>query len=178
VEELILREFNLEDAHELLRMNIDNKEHFEKWMPVMPAPTYYTLEGQIEKIKSTQEKSKNDEYYSFGIFLEDTNSLIGNVSFSFVQRGPHQSCMIGYNLAKQHTGKGYGTAAVKLALDIAFNKLNFHRVRAEAQPENIGSLRVLEKAGFSKEGLLRKNLLVNNEWRDHVCLAILKEDVL
>jgi ribosomal-protein-alanine N-acetyltransferase len=176
MENLVVREFKIEDAEALLQINIENKDYFEKWMPIIPADSFYTLDGQIEKIKSIHERSAKDEYYSFGIFLESSNTLIGNVSFTFVHRGPHQTCMIGYGLDHRYSGKGYATKAVVLALDIAFNKLNFHRVVAEAQPENIGSIRVLEKAGFKREGYARKNLKVNGQWRDHICMAILYED--
>jgi ribosomal-protein-alanine N-acetyltransferase len=176
MENIIIRDFKLEDAEALLQMNIENKDYFEKWMPVLPPPSFYTLEGQIEKIKSTHERSAKDEAYSFGIFLESSNTLIGDVSFAFIRRGPFQTAMLGYGLSQKFTGKGYATKAVTLALDIAFKELKLHRVIAEAQPENMGSVRVLEKAGFTREGYARKNLLVNGEWKDHVAMAILYED--
>lgn len=176
MENIVVREFVLDDVQALLQMSIDNKDHFEKWMPVKPDASYYSLQGQLDKIKSTHERSENDEYYSFGIFLKDSNVLIGNVSLSFVQRGPHQSCMIGYNIANNYTGRGYATKTVSLTLDLAFNKLHFHRVRAEAQPENMGSIRVLEKAGFTREGYSRKSLKVNGEWQDTICMAIIDQD--
>ena len=176
MDNIIIRDFNLEDAEAFLQMNIENKDYFEKWMPVLPPESFYTLEGHIERIKGIYERSAKDESYSFGIFLENSNTLIGDISLYFVRRGPHETCMMGYALSKKHTGKGYATKAVTLALDIAFNKLNLHRVIAEAQPENIGSIRVLEKAGFTREGYARKNLKVNGEWKDHVCMAILRED--
>jgi [ribosomal protein S5]-alanine N-acetyltransferase len=176
VDKLVVRECTLEDCQMLLQMNLDNKEYFEKWMPVKPDVSYYSLQGQLEKIKSIQQKSENDESYSYGIFLEDNNTLIGNVSFAFVHRGPHQSCMIGYQLAEKYTGKGYATKAIGLSLEIVFKKLNFHRIIAEVHPDNIGSIRVLEKAGFTREGYARKNLKIDGEWLDHICMAILSED--
>ena len=176
MEKIILQELGVDDAQALLQINIDNKEYFENWMPLKPDASYYSLQGQLDKIESIYQKSKNDECYSFGIFLEESKTLIGNVSFYFVQRGPHQSCMVGYQIAEKYTGKGYATKAVSLSLEIAFKKLHFHRVRAEAQPENKGSIRVLEKAGLTREGYARKNLKVNDEWRDNICMAILSED--
>jgi ribosomal-protein-alanine N-acetyltransferase len=176
VEKLVVRAFKLEDAQALLDMNIENKDYFQKWMPIIPPDSFYTLEGHLEKIKKNLALSEKDEYYSFGVFLETSNTLIGDVSFAFVHRGPQQQCMIGYGLSQKYAGKGYGTKAVTLALNIAFNELKFHRVVAGAQPENIGSIRVLEKAGFTREGYARKSLKVNNVWRDTVCMAILSED--
>jgi ribosomal-protein-alanine N-acetyltransferase len=178
MENIILREFTEEDAEALLQMNIENKAYFERWKPIKPDQSYYTLEGHIKKIKDLQERSKNDKNYCFGVFLEESNSLIGNISFAFVQRGPLQTSMIGYEFSEKYTGRGYATKAVGIALDIAFNKLHFHRITAGAEPENLASLKVLEKAGFTREGYSPKSLNVDGEWRDQVCMAILnKEEV-
>ena len=127
-------------------------------------------------IKNLQEKSKNDKSYCFGVFLEDTNTLIGNISFTFVERGPLQSTMIGYEFAQKYTGQGYASKAVRLAVAIAFNKLHFHRITAGAEPENIASIRVLEKAGFTREGYSPKSLRVQGKWKDLVNMAILNEN--
>jgi len=177
VENLVVRECRKEDAPALLQMNIDNKEYFNKWAPIKPDISYYSLEGQLEKIMKVQKQIKNDEYYFFGIFLESNNTPIGNINFAFVERGPHQSAMIGYDLSEKYTGKGYATKAVLLSLEIAFKTLHFHRIIAGVEPENIGSIRVLEKAGFTREGYSRKILRVDEQWRDNINMAILEEDM-
>ena len=61
-------------------------------------------------------------------------------------------------------------------LDEAFHVLDLHRIEAGVQPHNIGSIRVLEKAGFQKEGLSRQNVKINGEWKDHYLFAILATD--
>jgi ribosomal-protein-alanine N-acetyltransferase len=76
-------------------------------------------------------------------------------------------------LDKDHNGKGYTTQAVKLIVKHAFEELKLHRIEAGVMPHNIGSIRVLEKAGFHKEGLARKNVKINGKWEDHEVLAIL-----
>jgi ribosomal-protein-alanine N-acetyltransferase len=118
-----------------------------------------------------------DEYYFYGIFLAESNTLIGNINFAFVERGPLQSAMIGYDIAEKYAGKGYATKAVLLSLKIAFKELNFHRIIAGAEPENLASIRVLEKAGFTREGYSRKILKIRNQWKDNVNMAILEEDM-
>jgi len=177
VENLVVRECTQEDAPALLQMYIDNKEYFGKWAPIKPAVSFYTLEGQLEKLKTNRTSIENDESYSYGIFLEESNTPIGDISFAFVTRGALQSAMIGYDLSQKYTGKGYATKAVLLSLEIAFKTLGLHRVSAGAEPENIGSLRVLEKAGFKREGYSRKILRVDDQWRDTVNMAILEEDM-
>ena len=95
MENLVVRELIDEDALALLKMNIDNKEYFEKWAPIKLADSYYSLDGQLESIRSAHKKIENDESYSYGIFLEKSNIPIGYLAFAFVQRGALQSAMIG-----------------------------------------------------------------------------------
>lgn len=66
-----------------------------------------------------------------------------------IVRGASQSAIIGYFLDKDYNGKGYMTQATKLFVTYAFTKLNLHRIQAEVQPYNVGSIRVLEKSRIS-----------------------------
>jgi ribosomal-protein-alanine N-acetyltransferase len=61
---------------------------------------------------------------------------------------------------------------VRLIVDYAFEVLKLHRIEAGVMPHNIGSIRVLEKAGFHKEGLSKKNVKINGRWEDHLHFAI------
>lgn len=178
MEKLILRECIKEDAPALLHMYVENKEYFNKWAPNKPTSSFYSLEGQLDKLRTIRKSIENDESYFYGIFLEDSNTPIGTICFAFVERGPLQSAMIGYDLSEKYTGKGYATKAVLLSLDIAFTTLGLHRISAGAEPENIGSIRVLEKAGFTREGYSRRILKVDGRWRDTINMAILDEDFL
>ena len=174
MENLVVRECREEDAPALLEMYIDNKDYFGKWAPVKPDASYYSLEGQLEKIRIIHKQIENDKYYFFGIFLEESNIPIGNINFAFVQRGPLQSSMIGYDISEKYTGKGYATKAVLLSLEIAFKTLHFHRITAGVEPENLASMRVLEKAGFTREGYSPKSLRVDEQWHDIINMAILE----
>jgi Acetyltransferases, including N-acetylases of ribosomal proteins len=74
----------------------------------------------------------------------------------------HSPILISYYLDSLHNGKGYMTEAAKLAVRFAFSELNLHRIEAGVMPHNIGSMRVLEKVGFHKEGIARKNVNLLN----------------
>lgn len=114
-----------------------------------------------------------EEQYTFGIFLVDTDELIGIIELTEVVRGSLQSCWLGYCLDHSHNGHGYTTEAVRPVVDHAFEILKLHRIEAGVMPHNIGSIRVLEKAGFHKEGLSKKNVKINGRWEDHLHFAIL-----
>lgn len=85
--------------------------------------------------------------------------------------------MIGYQLDQQYNGQGIMSIAVRQAARLLFEKYQFHRLRAEVMPENIGSIRVLEKVGFRQEGIAKKSLFINGAWEDFVLFALLKEEL-
>jgi ribosomal-protein-alanine N-acetyltransferase len=163
------------DAESMLRLQVRNRDFFQAYVPLRN-DEFYTLEGQLEVIRKNEEKRRLDQHYSFGLYLIETGELIGNVTLSEVLRGPLQSCFIGYYLDKYHNGKGYMTEAVRLVVKYAFDELKLHRIEAGVMPHNLGSIKVLEKAGFHKEGIAKKNVKINGKWEDHQVLAIVNEN--
>lgn len=170
-ENIYLRPFVTEDREELLGLLIENRDFFEKFS-MDRSEDYYTIESQLGRIKQYEEDWKNDMAYNFGIFTKD-GSLIGTINLFQVLRFSLQGAFIGYFLDKKHNGKGFTTEAAKLLVDYAFNELKLHRIEAGVMPHNIGSIRVLEKAGFHKEGIAIKNVKINGKWEDHQVLAII-----
>ncbi|MCO5581169.1 hypothetical protein L7F22_035047 [Adiantum nelumboides] len=81
---------------------------------------------------------------------------------------------LGYVLQKAHWGKGLITQAVKLALMQGFKELEIQRVEAFVHPENKASQKVLLKAGFVQEGLLRKYKFIKGTVRDCLVFSYLK----
>ncbi|MEX2104460.1 MAG: GNAT family protein [Bacilli bacterium] len=158
------------DAEALLDLHMRNNEFFAAFSSTRNED-FYTFEYQLKMIERGIEKKELDQQYSFGIYLKVTEELIGNATLMEVLRGPLQSCFIGYSLDKIHNGKGYMTEAVQLVTDYAFNELHLHRIEAGVMPHNLGSIKVLEKAGYVKEGIARKNVKINGKWEDHQVLA-------
>ncbi|MEI4829766.1 GNAT family protein [Bacillus sp. FJAT-53711] len=163
------------DAEKLLDLELKNRDFFQTYTPLRESD-FYTLEGQLDRIRKNKEKKDLDELYSFGIYIIGTEELIGNITLTEVLRGPLQSCYIGYYLDKNHNGKGYMTEAVRLVVSYAFNELKLHRLEAGVMPHNIGSIKVLEKSGFHKEGIAKKNVKINGRWEDHQVLAIVNDN--
>ena len=80
-------------------------------------------------------------------------------------------------MSERFAGRGITPAAVALATDICFNELRIHRMEICIRPENVASLRVVEKLGFRYEGLRRRFIHINGDWRDHYAFALVREDV-
>ncbi|HWJ77546.1 MAG TPA: GNAT family protein [Niallia sp.] len=170
-----IRLFESKDAKALWKMEEKNKEFFKDFS-IKREAEFYTLEYQQKLIQSWKENTNNDVSYHFGIFLKENDSLIGSVNLYQVKREPVYNAIVGYVLDQDQNGKGYMTEAVKQLVDFAFKELHLHRLEAGVMPHNIGSIRVLEKAGFHKEGIAKSNVKINGQWKDHQVLAIINPE--
>lgn len=104
--------------------------------------------------------------------------IIGQVTVGTVVRGAFDSATVGYWLDSAVAGRGIMPVALGLVVDHCFGPVGLHRIEANVRPENTASLRVLEKLGFRREGLHQHYLYIDGAWRDHVCYALTREDVL
>lgn len=173
---VFLKPLESKDAAVNVQLEVRNRLFFQEYS-VDREEAYYTLEGQLERIKTSEENMKRDHSYSYGIFKRDSEELIGSIGLFKVERGPAHSCIMGYVLDKAHNGQGYMTETIPLLVNYAFEELQLHRIEAGVKPANLGSIRVLEKSGFHQEGIARKNLKINGKWEDHLILAIINEDM-
>jgi len=83
---------------------------------------------------------------------------------------------IGYVLIPSERRKGYCTEAVKIVLDYLFLSKNIVRIQAHTDARNMTSQKVLQNAGFRKEGTIRKSVFARGEWRDLCLYRILREE--
>lgn len=104
------------------------------------------------------------------------DALVGVLNFSEIVRGAFCSTYLGYFGFAPHTGQGYMTEAMTLALSVAFGKLKLHRVEVNIQPTNERSLALARRIGFTREGFSRRYVKIAGRWRDHVRFAMLAED--
>ena len=163
------------DAQPLLDLRLANREFFRPLEPTV-GEFHFTLEGQLADITRLDEERANDESYVFGIFENASDALVGRIGLSAVFRKAWQNANLGYYVAQEHNGRGFGTEAVILASRYAFGQARLHRVQAAVMLDNVASKRVLEKAGFRHEGLARKYLKINDRWEDHHIYALTVED--
>jgi RimJ/RimL family protein N-acetyltransferase len=95
--------------------------------------------------------------------------IIGMVSYRQISYGPMDTSKafnIGINLTARHRGKGYGVEAQQLLTEYLFATYPIMRVEASTDVENIAEQRALEKAGFTREGIIRKAQWRSGAWHD------------
>jgi [ribosomal protein S5]-alanine N-acetyltransferase len=108
--------------------------------------------------------------------LRDAENAVVGIAGINIGRLHYRDAEIWYKLYPSHWNKGYATETVMALLKHCFETLKLHRVQAGCAVENTASVRVLEKAGFLREGHCRKKLPIRGEWVDNYEFAVLKED--
>lgn len=105
-----------------------------------------------------------------------TDTVIGSISYRQVSYGPRgsQAYNVGISLAVEHRGKGYGAEAQKLLAEYLLRIYPIMRVEASTDIENLPEQKALEKAGFTREGVLRQAQWRNGHWHDLVVYSKLR----
>jgi RimJ/RimL family protein N-acetyltransferase len=114
-----------------------------------------------------------------GLFavVDDDGQLLGDVSWRTASNGPppYGDCwQIGIWLVPEARGHGHGSAAQRLMADYLFANSTRERVEAGTEAGNVGEQKALEKAGFTREGVLRRACLRGDEYRDMVVYSKLR----
>lgn len=174
-EQCFLQTFSEGDAKNLAALLSRNKYFWSQFEP-LHRDEFYTVDAQHKRIQEGLQLLAMNREYSFGIYDKTSHQLIGHIALYAIKRLPYSSAFIGYSIDEHYTGRGITTEAVALVLRFAFQSLKLHRVEAYISPDNTASIRVIEKNGFHREGLLRKLLYINGHWIDHYLYSILVED--
>lgn len=169
---LILRSFCSNDAEQLF--DYLSKPEIYQYEPGEPI----TLD-EAERLCS--ERSEGDGFVA--VCLKEHNQLIGHLSFHRAEPAYVNTYELGYIFNPSYQHKGYCTEAVKTLVSNAMATGQIHRIEARCDVLNTASWRVLEKAGFIREGLMRKQIYFRSGddgqpvWVDAYLYAILAEDV-
>ncbi|WP_053959761.1 GNAT family N-acetyltransferase [Sulfobacillus thermosulfidooxidans] len=161
------------DASQRLAFFLKNRSFLEPYMPLLHE-SEFTLAHQLEVLTKGYRDMQEDRRYLLGIFPAgdlDEGPLLGYVNLNNVIRGVFHNCDMGYAIDYDLRNQGVMTAAVKEAIDFAFNDINLHRIQVAIIPTNTPSLRVAEKTGFRLIGLSPQYLKIHGVWQDHLLLA-------
>lgn len=113
--------------------------------------------------------------FQWGLERKEGGQVIGTCTLFHLDPA-NAKAELGYGLASAHWGKGYMTEALTALLDFAFASLKLRRLEADVDPRNENSLRILDKLGFQREGLLRERWNVAGEIQDTVFCGLLSKD--
>ncbi|MET0303119.1 MAG: GNAT family protein [Microbacteriaceae bacterium] len=168
-----IRPIRVRDSRALERSLLANRTWLRKWEATSP-------QGGVSfdsraSIRALLANARADSGLPFAIDYE--GEFVGQLNVSGIVYGSLSSATIGYWVAERVAGHGVTPTAVALATDHCFFGMGLHRMEICIRPENAASLRVVEKLGFRYEGLRRRYIHIDGEWRDHFCFALTVEEL-
>lgn len=166
-ERLILQVEDCQKAADVLALYENNKELFERFEPTRPT-NFYTLDFQATFMDIEYKDTVKGTTLRYYIYRKDQpNTIIGSVNFSNIKHGPFSSATIGYKMDAAYHNQGYAVEACRAAIDVLFHNYKIHRIEARVAPDNIPSIKVLERLGFTFEGIEYSSVEIRGEFKDH-----------
>ena len=153
------------DAARLLRFELEHRAYFERWVNARD-PKFYCEQGVAAAIAAAEAAWANDQGFQY-LVLEGER-LVGRVNLSAVRRTHFQCAELGYRIGERDGGRGVASRAAALCLAEAFGTHGLGRIEASARPENLGSVRVLERNGFVQFGHSRRSFELGGRWFDRL----------
>lgn len=168
--EFTLRRWEENDARSVLKY-ADNKKISDNLRDVFPHP--YTLADAALYVRECAHSSEENDLCRAIVIDGEAVGSVGVFVQSDVKR---KSAELGYWLGEPFWGKGVMSAAVKQICKEAFEKFDIVRIYAEPFAHNAASRKVLQKAGFTLEGVMRDSICKNGEIFDSCMYALLKKE--
>ena len=168
--DFILREWRREDAADVARY-ADNEKIARNLRDVFPHP--YTLadaRGFVDICVT------GDPEITLFRAIEADGHVIGSIALSRGSDVYQKTAELGYWLAEEFWGKGIMTRAVRQLCREGFSRWDIARIYAEPFAHNAPSRRVLEKAGFTLEGIMRRGVYKRGRVCDYCMYALLREE--
>lgn len=168
-----LRLIRTRDARLLQRELLANRGWLQPWEATIPGGiASFDMRVSVRRLLQ-----QHREGAGYPFVMEYDGEVAGQLNIWGVARGSLCSATIGYWVSERFAGRGITPTAVALATDASFDLFGLHRMEICIRPENQASLRVVQKLGFRYEGLRRRYIHIDGDWRDHHAFALVKEDV-
>lgn len=168
-----LRLVRMKDSKNMEQLILSNREWLRPWEATNPeGPNSFDIRGQIRTLLKAM-----DNNTCLPFVIEESGVMVGQLNVANILFGSVSSCVIGYWVAPEAAGRQIMPTAVALVSDYLFKTVGIHRIEIDIRPENVASLRVVEKLGFRYEGLKQRFIHINGAWRDHYVFALTSEEV-
>lgn len=170
--QIMLREYRKEDLPSIRRW-VNDSEITDNLSDIFLYP--HSLK-ETEDFLNFMLENKSQNTKGFVIAHKDSGEYIGQIDLLNID-WPNRVARIGIVIGvKKYLGRGYGTEAIKLLKDFAFNRLNLHKLELEVRAFNKRAINCYKKCGFIEEGRLRENFYHKGRYEDTLLMGILKRD--
>ncbi len=165
-ERLVLRDWresDFGDCHEYAQM--PDVSRYQLWGPNSEADTRQFIQSAMPLVNEERRL-----VYEMALELCSTQVVIGGIGL-FIRSLTHQNAEMGYTLNPKYHNRGYATEAARAVLQFGFEGLGLKRIYSTCRPENIASIRVLQKCGMLQEGVMRSCHFMKGQWVDSLLFA-------
>jgi ribosomal-protein-alanine N-acetyltransferase len=173
---VLLRTPQMTDYPSWAELRAQSRDFLTPWEPLW-ASDELSRASFRRRIRHYMRDLREDMGYALFIFSAATGTLVGGLTLCNVRRGVTQACTLGYWVGAPYARQGYMTAAVRAVIPFVFDSLELHRLEAACLLANTASIRLLEKTGFTREGVARRYLRINGAWQDHLLYGLLDTDM-
>jgi ribosomal-protein-alanine N-acetyltransferase len=160
--DIILREIEISDAPDYF--DYMSRKEMESFLTKDNMPE--SLEKAVEEVKYWGSLFPSKKSIYWAIALKDTNKMIGTAGFNVISF-PNSRAELSYDLSPDYWGKGVMLKSIKGILTFSDQGLEIVRVQATVITDNERSIKVLERCGFKKEGILEKYEVVEGQHKDY-----------
>jgi RimJ/RimL family protein N-acetyltransferase len=174
---LVIRCYDPEDAP-LLKEAVDSSlDHLRPWMPWARFESQ-TLDEKVDLLRGFRSVFDADEDFPYGVFAPDETRQLGGAGLH--RRGGDGSLEIGYFIRADSIGRGLATEVTAVLARVGIEKCGMERIDVQVDPENVRSLAIPRKLGFTEEATLRRRLEPKEEGgprRDSILFTLLAEEL-
>ncbi len=149
----------------------------KEWMPDRSNYTYWGKSpGRAEQNPELlfEKEAKPAKSFHLGIADKSSNKVIGDIWVYLIEQ--NRMAQVAVRLARTVHGKGYGTESLSAMTRFCFERTELKRLWTKVDVRNTASCRILEKCGYTREGLIRQGKMVNT-WCDYYIYGILDTDI-
>ena len=173
-DKIYLQRYEIQFAPLLFEAGTESRGgEFSRWMPW--CHENYAFADSESFIKKVEENWQDQTQFGFAIFDAETDEFLGGVGLN-QPNNHHKFYNLGYWIRVSKQNRGIASAATRLLAQAAFEDLPINRIEILMAVENIPSQKTAEKAGATREGVLRKRLMIGDRNHDAVMFSFVRED--
>jgi len=169
---LILRSIHTDDSEAIYSYRSDAKVNkYQGWIPERIEDVYEFIQNRVEAKINIPET-----WHQLVVIEKSSNRIIGDIGLHFLDKEKKQ-VELGFTLDKNFQRKGFANEAIQEVIRYLFTELNKHRIITSIDPDNLPSIKLVERLGFRKEAYHIKSIFMNGKWVDDIIYALLKEEI-
>jgi len=153
----------------------DITENYLSWFNDETVTKFLEVDGSSLTKQSVidyiQHGTDTKSYYMYAICLVENKKYIGNLKIGPIDYKHKLSDLIAVIGDRTQWGKGLGTEAIKLGINLAFDKYKIRKLYGGVYSDNVGSIKAYTNAGYVIEGKLKNHYFLNNKYQDKILIG-------